>query len=59
MGYCGTEGFEAGTHKLNGQRELLITCPRLAEGLGGGMFVRDEDGNGWIEEVTLENIECT
>lgn len=48
--------LEAETHKLNGQRELLITCPRLGERLEGGIFVRDEDGNGWNEEVTLEKV---
>lgn len=57
MGYCGPGDFEAETHKLNGQRELLITHPRLAEGLEGGIFVKDEDGEGWNPGVTLEKVE--
>ncbi|KAF3398883.1 hypothetical protein DPV78_006224 [Talaromyces pinophilus] len=57
MGYCGTVDFEAETHKLNGQRELLIICPRLSEGLEGGIFVEDEDGEGWNQEVKLERVE--
>jgi hypothetical protein len=57
MGYCGTGDFEAETHKLNGQRELLITCPRLVEDLEGGIFVKDEDGAGWNQGVTLEKVD--
>lgn len=40
-------------HKLNGERGLLITCPTLAHGLEGGIFVRDEDGQTWNEYATL------
>lgn len=45
--------LERSGHKLNGKLEVLITCPRIAHGLDGGIFVNDEDGGGWNEHVTL------
>lgn len=44
---CESGKLKGEKYNFNGERELLINCPRRARDVEGGIFVRHEDGVGW------------